>query len=121
MSDRQDVLDIVEQWRHAELAGDSAELAKLLADNFVGIGPLGWVRTKAQWLSKYRSGTVRNDAFELFDVRTLALGSSTLVVARQTQRGVNGTTDTSGEYRFSLTVSEGRICSIHVTRIIPAP
>lgn len=119
--DPQHVLDIVKRWRHAELAGDPAELARLLADDFIGIGPLGWERTKAQWLDKYRNGAVRNDAFELSDIQTRALGSSTLVVIRQMQRGVNGNVITSGEFRFSLTVSEGRICSIHVTRIVPPP
>ncbi|SUA81312.1 Uncharacterized protein conserved in bacteria [Nocardia otitidiscaviarum] len=119
MSEPQRITDIVERWRRAEATGDSESLDALLADDFLGIGPMGWMRTKAQWLDKYRTGAVRNDAFELSDLHCRPLGSATLVVAHQSQRGVNGSADTSGEFRFSLTVAGERIRSIHVTRIIP--
>ncbi|MEV6560872.1 nuclear transport factor 2 family protein [Nocardia sp. NPDC051756] len=120
MSDPQpllDLLDLIEQWRSAELAGDTAALGDLLAEEFVGIGPMGWLRTRGQWLDKYRSGTVRNDAFDLSDIVVHPIGSAVLVVAHQSQRGVNGAADTTGEFRFSLTVTDGQIRSIHVTRI----
>ncbi|WP_306362233.1 nuclear transport factor 2 family protein [Nocardia sp. CC227C] len=128
MSEPQRITEIVERWRRAELAGDPDSLDALLADDFLGVGPMGWVRTKAQWLDKYRTGAVRNDAFELSDLHirplgsaalVVPLGSAALVVAHQSQRGVNGAADTSGEFRFSLTVAGERIGSIHVTRIIP--
>ncbi|WP_228542202.1 nuclear transport factor 2 family protein [Nocardia sp. XZ_19_369] len=117
IADHQLVLELIERWRSAELAGDTAKLGHLLAEDFVGIGPMGWLRTKDQWLDKYRSGTVRNDAFDLSDIVIHPIGSATLVVAHQSQRGVNGAADTTGEFRFSLTMVEDRIRSIHVTRI----
>ncbi|MBF6354477.1 nuclear transport factor 2 family protein [Nocardia higoensis] len=116
--EQQPFLAVVERWRRAELAGATDELATLLADDFIGVGPMGWIRTKPQWLAKYGSGAVRNDVFELSDIRILDLGTATLVVAHQKQHGVNGAADTSGEFRFSLTVTNDLIRSIHVTRII---
>lgn len=117
-ADQHQILELIERWRHAELAGDTSALDQLLAEDFLGIGPMGWLRSKAQWLDKYRSRAVRNDTFELSDLHLQVFGSGALVVAQQAQSGVNGDADTTGEFRFSLTIADGSIRSIHVTRII---
>lgn len=115
-----EILGLVERWRRAELGGSSDDLDALLASDFIGVGPMGWVRTKAQWVEKYRSGTVSNDRFDLADLTVLPLGpTSAVVVTRQTQTGRNGTASTTGQFRFSLTVGDDDLIhSIHVTRIV---
>lgn len=44
-----DVLDLVQQWADAERQNDGSALAPLLADEFFGVGPLGFVLTRDQW------------------------------------------------------------------------
>lgn len=121
--DNNDIRGLVERWRRAELNGDSDEVAAVLATDFIGVGPMGWVRTKAQWVEKYRSGTVSNDTFDLDDLTVIPLGrDSAVVVTHQTQVGTNGTVPTTGQFRFSLTIgADVLIHSIHVTRILEHP
>ena len=42
----QEVVRLADAWATAELRGDAAFLESTLADDFVGIGPLGFMLTK---------------------------------------------------------------------------
>ncbi|MDZ7917377.1 MAG: nuclear transport factor 2 family protein [Rhodococcus sp. (in: high G+C Gram-positive bacteria)] len=120
MVDRQQVLNLIERWRRAELSGDADVLSDLFGEDFIGVGPMGWVRTRDQWIEKHRSGAVKLTRFELKDLHVVVLGSSaSIVIAHQEQIGRNGTAVTTGAFRFSVSVADdARIHSIHVTRII---
>ena len=48
----QEVAQLADTWATAELQGDTAFLEQLLADDFVGVGPLGFLLTKQQWLTR---------------------------------------------------------------------
>jgi hypothetical protein len=41
-----DVLDLVQRWAAAEQENDAGRLEGLLADDFVGVGPLGFVLSR---------------------------------------------------------------------------
>jgi hypothetical protein len=45
-----------QEWAAAEVRGDVSALATMLADDFVGVGPLGFTLTREQWLDRHRSG-----------------------------------------------------------------
>jgi ketosteroid isomerase-like protein len=79
------VLDLVREWADAELRGDYQKLDTLLADDFVGVGPRGFVLTRDQWLARYRSGDLRNTGFELRDPRARDYGAAAVVVGTQAQ------------------------------------
>ena len=66
----QDVLDLVERWAHAELAGDVDAYADLLDDEFVGVGPVGFVLDKQQWAQRHR-GDLENHGFEIIVLELL--------------------------------------------------
>src|SRR3989442_15919956 len=55
-----EVLERAEEWRKAELRGDVAALDRLLAADFIGIGPRGFVLNKEAWLRPHASGDFRD-------------------------------------------------------------
>ncbi|QPA02281.1 nuclear transport factor 2 family protein [Streptomyces violascens] len=105
------VTDFVRKWSTAEERGDHRALDDLLAKDFVGVGPRGFVRCREEWLDRYITGTVRNTSFEVSDLRIRSYGETAVVVAAQTQQSVNGDVDASGAFRFTLIVvrQDGRL------------
>ncbi|CAM5606554.1 hypothetical protein SALBM135S_07205 [Streptomyces alboniger] len=105
------VTDFIQQWSTAEERGDHQSLDGLLAKDFTGVGPRGFVRSRVQWLDRYRTGTVRNTSFRVSDLHIRLYGSTAVVVAAQHQHGMNGDADASGAFRFTLIVvhQEGRL------------
>ncbi|HEU5326797.1 MAG TPA: nuclear transport factor 2 family protein, partial [Thermomicrobiales bacterium] len=55
------ILELGHRWTEAEQHADVATLATLLADDFVAVGPRGFVLNREQWLDRYRAGDLRND------------------------------------------------------------
>ncbi|WP_030590922.1 nuclear transport factor 2 family protein [Streptomyces anulatus] len=107
----QAVADFVQEWSTAEEREDHRALDDLLAKDFVGVGPRGFVRSREEWLARYSTGTVRNVLFAVSDLRIRCYGETAVVVAAQTQRSVNGDADASGAFRFTLVVvrQDGRL------------
>jgi hypothetical protein len=49
------ILDIVKDWAKAEESANVENLSRLLADNFLGIGPKGFVSNKQQWIERSKA------------------------------------------------------------------
>lgn len=65
----QSVAQHVDTWATAELRGNTALLEQLLADDFVGVGPLGFLLTKQQWLARHQRGEMQHTAHTLDGIR----------------------------------------------------
>jgi ketosteroid isomerase-like protein len=74
------------QWSEAERAGDSATLDRLLTDDFVGIGPLGFSLPKPAWIARHHQG-LRYDAFEVEETQVRTYGPVAVATGREIQRG----------------------------------
>ena len=72
-------------WVEAERQGDATALDALLADDFVGVVPRGFLLHRRQWLDRYRSGDVRHEAFPWQDVAVRDYGEAAVVVGIQVQ------------------------------------
>ena len=79
MTTTNDVLDLVTSWAKGEEANDAAALDRLLAADFVGVGPLGFVLGRDQWLARFGNG-LENRAFAVEDAQVRDYGSAAVVV-----------------------------------------
>jgi hypothetical protein len=66
---RAQVDELGRRYAEAALRGDVAGLGTLLGDDFVCVGPLGFVLDKQQYLGSRRSGDLKHTAFEWSETR----------------------------------------------------
>ncbi len=84
---RETIEQLTQEWAGAELRGDADFLSRNLTDDFVGVGPFGFMLTKDQWVNRYASGDLHYDAFSLDEARVRVYGDTAVVVGRQSQAG----------------------------------
>jgi hypothetical protein len=65
---------------------DHAALDKLLIDDFLAVGPLGFTLNKREWLDRHERG-LRYQTFGLQEVQVRRYGDMAVVVARQVGQG----------------------------------
>ena len=78
-----DVLELAEDLRKAELRGDVAFLERVLASDFVGIGPRGFVLTKEAWLGRHRSGDLKYETLDRDEVSLRAYADAAIMTSRE--------------------------------------
>ena len=78
---------LTQEWAGAELRGDSDFLNRNLTDDFIGVGPFGFMLTRDQWVNRYASGDLHYDAFTLDEARVRVYDDAAVVVGRQSQSG----------------------------------
>jgi ketosteroid isomerase-like protein len=81
----QEVARLAGAWAIAELERDTAFLEKLLADDFVGIGPLGFLLSKQEWLARHHSGDMTYTVHALDEVKVRSYDEAAILVGRLTQ------------------------------------
>jgi ketosteroid isomerase-like protein len=95
------ILEHGRRWADAQPRGDVDALGALLADDFVLVGPLGFVLDKQQYLGSRRSGDLRHAAFAWNDVRVRLYGDTAVAVGSQTQQSTYQGRDASGRFRVT--------------------
>ena len=71
----------------AQVGADAAALNRLYAEDFIGIGPSGTVRTKAQVIADFTSGSLRFQSITTDDVRWRVYGDTAVETGRSTMIG----------------------------------
>jgi len=88
-----------EQGRQAALKGDSAFVEKHFADDYVGVGGNGQMRTKAEVVQMYKSGAIKYESIDERSVKIRTYWDTTVV---NTEAAVKLTLDgkpISGDFR----------------------
>ncbi|SRR6266702_146183 len=84
----QEVLRQADTWANAELRGDTTFLERILLDDFIGIGPLGFMLTKQEWLARHQAGDLKYESFSLDEVKVRVYNNDAAVlIGRQVQNG----------------------------------
>lgn len=98
----QEVSDLIKRWVDVELRGDADAYDELVTDDFHGIGPVGFVLNKEQWIGRHRSGNLKNESFAVQDAETQVHGDTAIVIGVQDQKTTVMGRDTSGQFRVTL-------------------
>ena len=77
----------LDEWSAAERAGDTERLDAMLTDDFIAVGPLGFVLPKQAWMARHRPGELTYDRFGLAEVQARVHGEAAVVTARNNTIG----------------------------------
>lgn len=81
----EEVTAFLAEWTRAEQGGDTAVLDRRLVGDFLGVGPLGFILSKQDWLERYARG-LHYDAFSLDDAQVRVYGDTAVSSANRTSR-----------------------------------
>lgn len=93
---------LAQQWAAAELRGDVAALTSMLAGDFIGIGPLGFILTKHDWLARHQSGDLTYEAVDLDEVSVRVYDGAAILIGRLLQQAAFRDNRVDAELRTTL-------------------
>ena len=121
----QEVLRLADAWATAELHGDTAFLETLLSDDFIGIGPLGFMLTKQEWLARHRSGDLKYELFTLDEIKVRVYNDAAVLTGRQVQNAAYRGNPIQGQLRTTLVFvqqqGQWRLASLQLSTIGQPP
>ena len=85
----------------AQIHADAAALERIYANDFVGVGPSGTVRTKPQVISDFTSGELKFQSIITDDVRVRVYGNTAVETGRSTMEGQDKGKSVPHETRFT--------------------
>src|SRR6266699_1782738 len=121
----QEVWHLTDAWAAAELSGDAAFLESTLSDDFIGIGPLGFMLTKQEWLARHQSGDLKYEAFNMDEIKVRVYNDAAVLTGRQVQNGAYRGNSIQAQFRTTLVFvkqqGQWRLASLHLSTIGQPP
>ena len=121
----QEVLRLADAWATAELRGDTTFLESTLADDFIGIGPLGFMLTRQEWLARHTSGDLKYESFNLDEVKVRVYNDAAVLTGRQAQNAAYRGNSIQGQFRTTLVFvqqqGQWRLASLQLSTIGQPP
>jgi ketosteroid isomerase-like protein len=84
---QQTIRKVDEERIQAQIHADAAELDRLYADDFIGIGPSGTVRTKPQVIADFTSGKLKFQSIATDEVQVRVYGNTAVETGRSIMNG----------------------------------
>jgi hypothetical protein len=117
----QELADLDRTLTRAEIDGDTATLDALATDDFMLVGPVGFVLDKQQWLDRYRAGGLRTKALAFEDAVTRVRGNCAIRIGRHVQEAEFQGRPVNGEFRAThIAMRDGgrwRLAGVHLSPI----
>jgi ketosteroid isomerase-like protein len=114
-------MQIEEQLRAAVEKSDTKEYARIVGDDYVFTNQDAIVRTKAQMISAYGSGSLKYESLKLDEIKVHPYGDTAVVTGRSTAKGQDNGKDISGTTRYTRVYvkRQGRwqLVATQITRI----
>jgi ketosteroid isomerase-like protein len=106
----------------AQIHADSVALDRIYAEDFIGIGPSGTVRTKKDVLSDFASGSLRFQSITTDDVRIRVYGNAAVETGLSTMKGQDADKVVPEENRFTrVWIKQGgrwRLVANHYSKLV---
>ena len=115
--------EVVRRWEAAEAAGDDAATAELVADDFLAIGPVGFVLDAPAWRRRHTDG-LRVESLTLTVGSTRVHRDTAVVVGVQDQHASYHQHRADGRFRITLVLRRDeeagwRVLGLHLSGPIP--
>ena len=85
----------------AQIHADATAIDRIYADDFIGVGPSGRVRTKPQVISDFTSGNLKFQSITTDDVQVRVYGDTAVETGRSTMIGEDKGQTVPRETRFT--------------------
>ena len=106
----------------AQIHADAAALKRIYADDFIGIGPSGTVRTKKEVLADFASGSLKFQSITTDDVRIRVYGNAAVETGLSTMKGQDAEKVVPEENRFTrVWIKQGgrwRLVANHYSNLV---
>ncbi len=96
-----EVLELEHDSKEAAMRNDASFNARMLADDYLAIGPLGEIITKDESVAIRRGANLHYDSIDISEIAVRIYGDTAIVTARAEVKGTNLGEDFSGPYRFT--------------------
>lgn len=97
----QAVMQMEEALRVAISKGDMKAYGRIVGDDYVYTNQDAVVRTKAQMMSAYNSGSLKYESVMFDEIKVHAYGDTAVVTGRNTAKGQDNGKDIGGQYRYT--------------------
>jgi ketosteroid isomerase-like protein len=88
-------------WQQAELTGNTATMANMLSEDYLGIYGDGTLATKAETIDSFKKGTTKFSHIHTWDRKIRVYGSTAVVVSKAQVTGEHDGVSLSGFYRYT--------------------
>lgn len=99
------VVHIIEKlermWQQAELSGNTATMATMLSEDYLGIYGDGTLATKAETIESFKRGKTKFSHIHTWDRKIRVFGSTAVVVSKAHVTGAHDGESLSGYYRYT--------------------
>jgi ketosteroid isomerase-like protein len=120
-----EIQDLGKRWAEAELARDVQVMDALAHEDFILVGPLGFLLNKTQWLDRYRSGDFVTSSLDWRDTRVRVFGDCAIVVGVHDQEAAYRGQPNNGQFRAThiLVRDDGawRLVGMHLSPMAGPP
>ena len=96
-----EILELEKERNRAIINGDALALERMTSDDYTFITLRGELRTKAEIVQGFKSGSFHYDSREISDLNIRVYGNTAIVTGRSIQKGKENGKDYSGDYRFT--------------------
>jgi ketosteroid isomerase-like protein len=98
---QREIKKLEEERNQAILKSDFAAIDRMTSEDYTFVTLRGEMRTKAETVSGFKSGSFKYQSREISDLKVRVYGNAAVVTGRSIQKGTENGKDYSGEYWFT--------------------